>query len=305
MGARSAESQYHMLSKIEFIQLLEKSIKEKAGFAAGKAGFSEQAFLRYSLISSQPDSLKKRAYEAFLKYHCDYMTGVFPSTPKFLKIFAQFFLENIGDLNILGLMDGKNEFQLMSSLQIEAKLTYFQSMEPDRSIPENLSLCYLLLFRGKKILLISPYAEFIASRAKADIYDSVWQASEKKWFSPLSIEALNIPYSYISASETHALYHDSVELYQTICTQISKLEFDIALIGAGALGMPIARYVKSLGKVGLSLGGHLQVIFGVAGGRWRNDPDWVARYLNEYWVDVPPNYHPPLSKQLSDGGAYW
>ena len=90
-----------------------------------------------------------------------------------------------------------------------------------------------------------------------------------------------------------------------ICQKINQLDFDVALIGAGALGIPLATHIKSLDKIGLSLGGHLQVIFGVSGARWKNDPEWVNGYLNQYWVDVPPNYHPPLKKRLTDGGAYW
>lgn len=304
MAANTEELLYPQISKTEFIQLLTYAVEEKIGFAAGKAGFSEQALLRYTLIRTHPDSLKKRAYQAFLKYHCDYMTGVFPSNPEFLNDFSEFFLESVKGLNALGLMDGVNEFQLIKSLDIKAELTHFQSMEPDRSIPEHSSLCYLPIFKGKKILLISPYAEFIATRAKADIYDSVWRTSGKKWFKPSAIECLKIPYSYITATETHALYRDSVDLYKTICSQISKYEFDIALIGAGALGMPLANYIKSLGKVGISLGGHLQVIFGVAGARWRRDPEW-QKYINPAWVDVPSSYQPMDKNDLTDQGAYW
>lgn len=304
MSARSLKSNYAMLSKSQFIQLLKKSIIDKSGFAAGKAGFAEQALLRYSLISSQPDSVKKRAFEAFLKYHCDYMTGVFPSSPEFLNIFADFFLEKIRQLNILGLMNGKNESELMSSLQIEVDLTYFQNMEPDRSIPEKTSLCYLPFFEGKKILIISPYAEFITSRAKAEIYESVWGSVEKKWFKPLSIDSLNIPYSYITATETRKLYRDSIELYNAICSQISEYDFDIGLIGAGALGMPLATHIKSMGKIGLSLGGHLQVIFGVAGARWHRDPEW-QKYINPTWVNLPASYQPMNKNDLTDQGAYW
>jgi hypothetical protein len=304
MGASSENFLYPQISKTEFIQLLSIAIGEKRGFAIGKAGFSEQALLRYTLMRTQPDSLKKRAYETFLKYHCDYMTGVFPSNPEFLSVFADFFITNVRELNVLGLMGSKNEFQLMKSLDIQADLTYFQSIEPDRSIPEKESLCYLPFFKGKKILLVSPYAEFIATRAKANIYNSVWRTSEKKWFSPSVIEYLNIPYSYITATDTHSLYRDSIKLYQTICTQISEYEFDIALIGAGALGMPLANYIKSLGKVGISLGGHLQIIFGVAGARWRRDPEWQI-YINPSWVDVPSSYQPVDRNVLTDQGAYW
>lgn len=304
MDAKTEDFLCPQISKIEFVQLLANAIDQKIGFSAGKAGFAEQALLRYTTIRTEPDSLKKRAYETLLKYHCDYMTGVFPSTPKFLNVFSEFLLENVKQLNALGLMGGKNEAQLLKSLEIKTALTHFQSMEPDRSIPERTSLCYLSQFEGKKILLISPYAEFINTRANADIYDSVWRTSKKKWFNPSIIDCLNIPYSYITATDTHKTYYNSLALYQTICGQISDRDFDVALIGAGALGMPFANYIKSLGKVGISLGGHLQIIFGVAGARWRRDPEW-QKHFNTDWVDVPPSYHPKDKNNLTDQGAYW
>ena len=304
MDASIKNPPHPQISKMEFIQLLEYAIRKKSGFAAGKAGFAEQALLRYNLIYTQSDSIQKKAYETFLKYHCDYMTGVFPSNPNFLKVFSEFFLNHVSELNVLGLMDGKNEIQLINSLNIKTQLTHFQSMEPDRSIPERPSLCYLALFENKKILLISPYAEFLAARAKSNIYEEVWYTCKKQWFNPLGIDHLNIPYSYITATNTRALYRNSIELYQVICAQISGYDFDIALIGAGALGMPLANFIKSMGKVGISLGGHLQIIFGVAGARWRRDPEW-QQYINSAWLDVPAIFQPLDKNNLTDQGAYW
>jgi hypothetical protein len=291
-------------SKNTFIQELQRAIYERVGFAAGKIGFSEQALLGYSFFCNSEPSIQKRAYETFLKYHCDHMTGVFPSTPQFLEKFTPFYLQTILDMNFLGLMGGIREEELIERLEITAHLVHFQAMEPDRSIPEASSECYLPLFKNKRILLISPYAQFLKSRAQAKIYEDAWRSVGKKWFEPASILSLEIPYSFITATQTHKTYLDSLNLYKSICEQIDTYNYDIALIGAGALGIPLVSHIKSKGKIGLSLGGHLQIIFGVAGARWRRDPDWNS-YLNDAWVDVPENYHPIGKDHLTDQGAYW
>ena len=288
----------------DFINQLKSAIGKREGFSAGKLGFSEQALLSYCLITSDAPSIQKRAFLAALKHHCDYITGVFPSTPEFLPYFTSWYLTQIQQANILGLMGAKREEKIITNLNIHSQFTHYQTMEPDRSIPEITNNCYLPLFENKKILLISPYAKFIQSRAQKEVYENAWKIIGKSWFNPANVMSLEIPYSYFSAKQTHEKFGDSITLYKSICDQINCYEYDVALIGAGALGIPIANHIKHQGKVGISLGGHLQVTFGVAGARWRRDPEWRA-YLNETWVDVPKIYHPFSKESLTDHGAYW
>ena len=96
-----------------------------------------------------------------------------------------------------------------------------------------------------------------------------------------------------------------MQLYKSICSEIDKHEFDIVLLGVGALGLPLASYIKSKGKVAISLGGHLQVLFGVAGSRWKGDEYWTTHYINDSWIDVPLKYHPKNKENLTDNGSYW
>src|SRR5690606_28576019 len=55
--------------------------------------------------------------------------------------------------------------------------------------------------------------------------------------------------------------------------EIEKKDFDIAIIGCGAYGFPLAAHVKRLGKKAIHLGGATQLLFGIKGKRWtdRND----------------------------------
>ena len=54
----------------------------------------------------------------------------------------------------------------------------------------------------------------------------------------------------------------------------------------------LAAAVKRLGRVGVSLGGHLQIVFGVAGERWLEREDWRRLYINESWTRIPDRYVP-------------
>ena len=76
------------------------------------------------------------------------------------------------------------------------------------------------------------------------------------------------------------------------------------MIAAAGLSIPLAAHIKELGKVGISLGGHLQALFGVLGKRWRLSPEWQQRYINDAWIDMPPEYC-PAETNVGDAGAYW
>ena len=295
-----------MIQRQEFIYDIQQAIEQKTGFAMGKIGFSEQCLLGYlPFLKSNPSSIKLRAYEAMLRYHCEIQFGVFPTSPAFLRKFATFYVEQVQELNILGMMQAAQERELIHANSIGAKLIPFQMTEPDRSIPSNSENCYLPYFRGKKILFICPFAELLKSRAQKDVFEQVWQLTGKPWFFPKACDTIEIPYSFGNSARTHQDYGDSIALFNKICREIDARDFDIAFIAAGALALPLAAHVKKMGKLGISLGGHLQVLFGINGSRWKNDAFWVENYINESWIDMPLSYHPENKDNLADQSAYW
>jgi hypothetical protein len=295
-----------LANKKDLIKDLAAAIDEGQGFALGKTGFSEQHLLGYlSLINSNPPGLRQRAYEAVLRYHCEKQMGLFPVEQTFLVDFAGKYLSYLQRLDYLGLFGAGQETKLISDLGLDCKFLNYMDTEPDRSIPGNPELCYLPLFKNKKVLLIAPFAALLKERANQTDYENVWDSIGKKWFFPESTSAIEFPYSYVTEVETHRKFGTSLNLYKHICKQISNESFDIALIAAGALGIPLAAFVKSIGRVGLSLGGQLQVIFGIAGKRWRDDQFYAENYINQFWIDMPALYHPQNKESLTDSGAYW
>jgi len=85
--------------------------------------------------------------------------------------------------------------------------------------------------------------------------------------------------------------------------RIKDVDFDIALIGAGAYSLPLTLYCKSLGKMALQTGGATQTLFGILGKRWENRPH-VANRVNEYWIHPDPTKKPKGYEKI-DNGAYW
>jgi hypothetical protein len=93
------------------------------------------------------------------------------------------------------------------------------------------------------------------------------------------------------------------ELLDRMKNEISKMEFDVALIAAGAFSYPLAAHVKKIGKVGIHCGGGLQIFFGVMGNRWNKSPE-VLKYMNEFWVRPSAEERPKTADQV-ENACYW
>src|SRR4030067_3251444 len=175
-------------------------------------------------------------------------------------------MEHIRRLDCLGICLYPGELELIHYYQLKNKLIYYPNQEPDRSIPNRGKECYLPFFNNKKILIICPFAGILKERATKEIFEGVWAKTGKKWFYPKAVDALEFPYGF--AKETQEKYATALNLYEYIIIEIEKRDFDIALIGAAGLAIPIASYIQSMGKIGIDLGGALQFFFGVFGKRW-------------------------------------
>jgi hypothetical protein len=85
--------------------------------------------------------------------------------------------------------------------------------------------------------------------------------------------------------------------------KITNADFDIALIGCGAYGLPLAAHVKRLGKKGIHLASYVQTLFGIYGKRWA-DLEEYSEVINEHWARPLPSEVPPNHTKV-EGGAYW
>ena len=84
---------------------------------------------------------------------------------------------------------------------------------------------------------------------------------------------------------------------------ISHVDFDIAIIGCGAYGYPLAARIKQMGKKVVHMGGSSQLLFGIIGDRWINHPR-IKPWINDSWVRPSKNEQPAGFKNV-EGGCYW
>lgn len=140
--------------------------------------------------------------------------------------------------------------------------------------------------QGKKILIISPFVESIKSQNETNFQ---LFSDDRRIF--LDDQEFVYYKAYNTSAGNHA--HDNWgETFDIMCDEISKLDFDVALLGCGGYGLPLCRYIKkSLNKSVIYIGGGLQMVFGVMGKRWEQ---------SEYWKKMIQIHNPKLIRPSGD-----
>ena len=150
---------------------------------------------------------------------------------------------------------------------------------------------------GKKVLVVHPFSDTIQAQyaKRRSLFDNPEMLPD---YDLITYRAIS---SFAGIKTTFATWFDALD---KMCTDISKIDFDVALIGCGAYGMSIAAFIKrELRRKAVHLGGASQLFFGIKGHRWKIVPRY-AKLFNEHWT------HPLASDTIEnrktiEGGAYW
>jgi hypothetical protein len=149
---------------------------------------------------------------------------------------------------------------------------------------------------GKKVLVIHPFSATIESQ---------YQKHEKLFMNPdvlpeFHLETIQAVQSIAGAQTKYADWFAALD---DMKKQIVQKDFDIAILGCGAYGFPLAAYIRELGKKSVHLGGATQILFGIKGRRFDEIAD-IAGLYNKYWTRPLPE-ETPESFQNVEGGCYW
>ncbi len=228
--------------------------------------------------------------------------GLFPWDVPSLREYMARYNDALASIDYVGMFLDETPSEIAAARAVPGAVMYYTDQEPDRSIPARPELCYLPALEGLRVLIVSPFAELLARRANAETFEAVWRKTGKRWFNPASVDALEFPYGFEPA--TQQKYGSPNRLLDEILGRIDERAFDVALIGAAGYAIPIAAHIRQKGRIAIDLGGHIQVLFGVLGNRWRSSPEWMEAYVNEAWIDMPAQYQPTVA-DVCDRHAYW
>lgn len=152
---------------------------------------------------------------------------------------------------------------------------------------------------GKKLLVISPFTETIIKQHK--IIDKVFPNNNYPKFSLVTIQA---PQTIGVDSNLKPSWFARLDEMKNL---MSKYDFDVALIAAGAYSYPLAHHAKQMGRIGIHAGGGLQLFFGIIGKRWETnwgEGNYLEKYFNKYWTRPSLLETPPKAHEV-ENGCYW
>jgi len=147
------------------------------------------------------------------------------------------------------------------------KALHSRVLEPFYSILEN-NKPWTHKLVDKTILVINPLTDSM----KKQLDNNFQMFKDKKIF--LDGQKF-IFYKCFNTAANNRTHNDWYETYQVMCNDIKDLDFDIALLGCGGYGLPLCDFIyKKMKKSAIYVGGGLQLLFGVMGNRWENNPMW-------------------------------
>ena len=231
----------------------------------------------------------KEKYDSYMADILHNNAGFFPKKTELLGAFADRMLQDIGEMDLCGAW--LNEYLLRDKFKKNTLFCELGALEPyDYATPWTESLT------GKKVLVIHPFTSTIEKQ---------FNQREKIWANPMILPAFSL--STIRAVQSIAgetvTYDTWFSALEDMERNMDNLDYDVALIGCGAYGLPLAAHAKRTGHIGIHLGGPLQILFGIKGRRWDNIPS-VSRYYNEYWVR-PSENETPERNHVVENGCYW
>lgn len=245
-----------------------------------------------SIFEFDINSKKKKAMDQLRLW-----SGFFPDDVSLGDRFNQCIIESCKEIDILGIWGLRfEEYYIKNYTSYDMQSAFLLDLEPWRYPQKSWSSA----LAGKKVLIIHPFEHTIRK-----------QYERRELLFPNTDILPEFELKTLKAVQTCAGQNDDrfnnwFNALEYSYQEAMKINFDIAILGCGAYGMPLAAKLKSVGKQAIHLGGATQIMFGIRGKRWdeQAEYEYVRRLFNDSWV-YPDESEKPQNAKLVEGGCYW
>lgn len=257
-------------------------------FLAARFGDAELRALVYTI---ENDLGFRKGYPEYIKKVMQLNAGFFPVDEENLLKFGHLLFESSKSVNVFGVWFNLLEDYVIHKTAPDAELVELVGLEPYRSShPWSKALMH------KKVLVVHPFEESI--QKQYTVYDKLFQNPDiLPNFELLTYKAIQ---TNAGGSCEYATWFEALD---HMFEEIKQLDFDVAIVGCGAYGLPLAAKIKSLNKQVIHLAGATQIMFGIRGARWDVRPE-MQQYFNEYWIRPSENEKPKDAESV-ENGCYW
>ena len=219
--------------------------------------------------------------------------GLFPATDDILWRAFDEIREALHHVDIIAVFGNAGEREIMNHEGRHAMLCETDGLEPwDAAVPWSAAL------EGKRVLMIHPFVE--TAKSQYENHRAALWPHQPTVLPEFELQTLRMPLSVGIAPPEEADWHERLDRMRH---DMSDREFDVALIGAGGMSLPLAAHAKKMGAIGIHMGGPSQLLFGIRGRRWDEDPGYQHIFTNS-WTRPSRVETAPASAKI-EGGCYW
>lgn len=122
------------------------------------------------------------------------------------------------------------------------------------------------LLPGKRVLVVSPFAESIrANFGRRHVFFPGYD------YPNFALSTYNTPITYHGLPPEFYPDHDWFDTVERMKAELSRKDFDIALLSCGSYAMPLGLHIRdTMQRKAIYVGGCLQLFFGITGRRYDN-----------------------------------
>lgn len=271
-------------------KVLKTAIVKGAPFMAARFGTSEGLALQdYWRVKLNYGDKPERLSNKYLRIMCN-NAGFFPMDKELLWKWSEMETKACEDLDILGVMQFLNEEWIVRNFCSQATLM------PNGGLGSS-AHGWASVLEGRKVLVVHPFTDTIRYQ---------YENNREKIF-PGTNALPKFDLKYVKAVQTIADQEDNrfntwFDALDYMTEEVSKQDFEVALIGCGAYGFQLASRIKQMGKIAVHMGSTVQTLFGVKGSRW--NAQYADIMYNDAWV-YPSEAETPKGYEKVENGAYW
>ena len=280
-----------LLTADEVNALIIEKIESGKPFLAGRFGSTELL----NMQSFEFGVHGKHGLDDRFKQLCEW-SGFFPRDISLLGQFVNIMKESIKDVDVLACwFHPFEDYYIKKMMKESLQLTYLLDMEPWCG-----AVHWSSALEGKKVLIIHPFTEDI--EAQYDRYTDIFPFTDI--LPKFTLKTLKAVQTLAGTEDNRfATWYDALDW---MYIEAIKIDFDIAIIGCGAYGLPLAAKLKKVGKQAIHLAGATQILFGIKGKRWDEGEAfaYIRNYYNDAWIYPGERNRIKNSNEVEDG-CYW
>ena len=258
-------------------------------FFAGRLGSNELECMveYYDLLDRASGNTD--TYHNNLKLVMKQGAGFFPTEDRYLDEFVRLYSKDMQEIDYMWSMWlSRFENEFYKKFIPNQPIGFYD----DTALPYDISNPWTKAMEGKKVLVIHPFEDSIRHNYKQR--DKLFKnPNVLPEFELLTLKAVQ------SIADEQPEFSTWFDALREMENRIEEIDFDIALIGAGAYGFPLGAFVKRMGKKAVHIGGMLQLLFGIKGKAWNK-----LGIYNEYWT-TPRESETPKGYKSVEAGRYW